>query len=91
MFEELKTKVIETKGKLEDGIRSRKDDLKAYGIVAAVGAGVLGLGALFGAVKGYDIGYDGGIRDAQTAYTIFEPEAASRMVDRGEAWSRLLK
>lgn len=89
MFEELKTKVIETKDKLTDGFRSRKDDLKAYGILGAIGAGVLGLGALFGAVKGYSLGYNGGIRDAQGAYTIFEPEAAARMVDRATAWDKL--
>lgn len=91
MFEELKTKAMETKSKAEAKIRSKKDDLKAWGIVGAIGAGVFGLGALIGAAKGYDVGMDAGCRGTEAAFALFEPDAYGRVTERAEALGKLLK
>lgn len=91
MIKELKNKVAEVKTKAEGLYEEKKDSLKAWGIVGAIGVGVFGLGAFIGAAKGYDVGMGAGCRGTEAAFALFEPEAYGRVVDRTEALSKLLK
>ena len=91
MFEKLKMKVDEAKTGAEKAWEENKSTVKGWGVVSAIGAGVLGLGALIGAVKGYNVGMTAGCRGAEAVFALFEPEAYGRVVDRADALGKLLK